>query len=141
MGCLKTGEWFRESWPKFILENKKVRGIQYGRKLTLLEGFTSLQAAYTWAKQGQEQGGRSLNCDNIGFYWAFRNGSSKDDMVYTISKALNALADGLGIVIQVSLPKKENWAGGPGGGPFEQGRIKASGVPMATGSPLVREAK
>ena len=43
----------------------------------------------------------SINCDNIGFYWAYRNGTSRDEMVWTISKALNDLADGLGIVIQV----------------------------------------
>ena len=77
------------------------------------------------------------NCDNIGFAWAYKNGSSKDELVYTVVKALNNLADGLGIVIQVSLPKKENWAGGPGGGPFEQGRIKASGIIVATRSPVV----
>ena len=35
--CLETGEWRRQTWPKFILNNKKVRGIKYGRKLTLLE--------------------------------------------------------------------------------------------------------
>ena len=43
----------------------------------------------------------SINCDNIGFYWAYRNGTSRDELVYTIAKALNDLADGLGIVIQV----------------------------------------
>ena len=43
----------------------------------------------------------SINCDNIGFYWAYRNGTSRDELVWTISKALNDLADGLGIVIQV----------------------------------------
>ena len=43
----------------------------------------------------------SINCDNIGFYWAYRNGTSQDELVYTIAKALNDLADGLGIVIQV----------------------------------------
>ena len=99
--CLKTGEWKRKAWPKFILTNKKIKGINYGRKLTLLEGYTSLQAAYLWARQGQEQGGMSINCDNIGFYWAYRNGTSRDELVYTIAKALNDLADGLGIVIQV----------------------------------------
>ena len=99
--CLETGEWKRKAWPKFILTNKKVRGIKYGRKLTLLEGYTSLQAAYSWAIKGQEQGGMSINCDNIGFYWAYRNGNSRDELVYTIAKALNDLADGLGIVIQV----------------------------------------
>ena len=109
--CLRTGEWNRESWPKFILDNKMVRGIQYGRKLTLLEGFTSLQAAYTWARQGQEQGGISLNCDNIGFYWAFRNGSSRDELVYTISKAINDLADGLGIVIRVFYQRRRTELG------------------------------
>ena len=48
--CLETGEWRRQTWPKFILNNNKVRGIKYGRKLTLLEGYTSLQAAYLWAR-------------------------------------------------------------------------------------------
>ena len=42
--CLKSGEWMRGTWPKLILTNKKVRGIQFGRKLTLLEGYATLQA-------------------------------------------------------------------------------------------------
>ena len=99
--CLETKEWRRRTWPKFILNNIKIKGIQYGRKLTMLEGFTSLQAAYSWAKQGQRQGGMSINCDNIGFYWAYKNGSSRDEYVWTLAKALNDLADGLGIKIQV----------------------------------------
>ena len=109
--CLETGEWRRQTWPKFILNNKKVRGIKYGRKLTLLEGYTSLQAAYLWARQGQEQGGMSINCDNIGFYWAYRNGNSRDELVYTIAKALNDLADGLGIVIQVFYQRRRTELG------------------------------
>ena len=76
-----------------------------------MEGFTSLQAAYTWARQGQEQGGISLNCDNIGFYWAFRNGSSRDELVYTILKAINDLADGLGIVIRVFYQRRRTELG------------------------------
>ena len=99
--CLRSGEWMRGTWPKFISTNKKVRGIQFGRKLTLLEGYATLQAAYTWALQGQEQGGMCLNCDNLGFTWAFYNGNSRDELVYTLAKALNDLAYGLGIVIQV----------------------------------------
>jgi hypothetical protein len=54
-----------------------VRGIKYGRKLTLRERFTSLQAAYTWARQGQEQGGISLNCDNLGFYGHIETGAAE----------------------------------------------------------------
>ena len=79
----------RGTWPKFILSNKKVRGIKYGRKLTLLEGYATLQAAYTWAMQGQEQGEMCLNCDNLGFTWAFYNGNSRDELVYILAKALN----------------------------------------------------
>ena len=26
--CLRTGEWSRESWPKFILNNVRVRGVK-----------------------------------------------------------------------------------------------------------------
>ena len=88
-----------------------IGGIKYGRKLTLLEGFTSLQAAYTWARQGQEQGGISLNCDNLGFYWAYRNGSSRDELVYTILKPLNDLAEGLGIVIKVFYQRRRTELG------------------------------
>ena len=88
-----------------------VRGIKYGRKLTLRERFTSLQAAYTWARQGQEQGGISLNCDNLGFYWAYRNGSSRDELVYTILKPLNDLAEGLGIVIKVFYQRRRTELG------------------------------
>ena len=42
-----------------------------------------------------------MNCDNIGFTWAFYNGDSKDELVYTPANALSDMADGLGIVIQV----------------------------------------
>ena len=42
-----------------------------------------------------------MNCDNLGFTWAFYKGSSKNELVYTVAKALNNLTDGLGIVVQV----------------------------------------
>jgi hypothetical protein len=48
-----------------------------------------------------EQGGMCLNCDNLEFALAFYNGSIKDELVYTVAKALNDLADGLGIAVQV----------------------------------------
>ena len=42
--CVKTGQWLRGTWPRFILGNKRKRGIQYGRKLSLLEGFVTVQS-------------------------------------------------------------------------------------------------
>ena len=108
---MKSGEWLRGTWPKIILSHQKVRGIKYGRKLSLLEGYATLQAAFTWAMQGQEQGGMCMNCDNIGFTWAFYNGNSKDELVYTLAKALSDMADGLGIVIQVFYQRRRSELG------------------------------
>ena len=42
-----------------------------------------------------------MSCDNMGFVWAYFNGNSKDELVYTLAKGLHDLAEGLGIQIQV----------------------------------------
>ena len=92
-------KWVKKPYEADERKGDKVRGIKYGRKLSLLEGYATLQAAFTWDMQGQEQGGMCLNCDNLGFTWAF----------YTLAKALNDLAYGLGIVIQVYYQNGSRW--------------------------------
>ena len=52
--------------PRFIFNDEPKNGIRYGRKLSLLEGYATVRLAFTWAKEGQEQGGMNCGCDNVG---------------------------------------------------------------------------
>ena len=110
---MKLGQWLRGTWPRFILSNKPKNGVRYGRKLSLLEGFARVQSAFTLAKEGQEQGGMNMGCDNVGLIWAYNTGSSKDELVYTLAKCLNDLAEVLGIPIQFFHQRRRTDFGDP----------------------------
>ena len=91
---LKKGEWARGSWPSYILNNT-------WQRLTFLEGFTGLLAVPLWAAEIQEAGGAALMIDNIGFCYASSSGCSEDEILWTLSKALADLAEGLGVPIKI----------------------------------------
>ena len=40
-------------------------------------------------------------CDNMGFMWAYHSGNSRDEYIWTLSKCLETLAEGLGVPIKV----------------------------------------
>ena len=94
-------EWARGSWPKFIIKNSITHGRKWGRRLTFLEGFACLITVPLWAKEIQQAGGAALMCDNIGFMWAYKNGNSRDEYIWTLSKCLESLSEGLGVPIKV----------------------------------------
>ena len=98
---LEKGEWARGSWPSYILKNTWHTGARWGRRLTFLEGFTGLLAVPLWAAEIQEAGGAALMIDNIGFCYASSSGCSEDEILWTLSKALADLAEGLGVPIRV----------------------------------------
>ena len=98
---LEKGEWARGSWPKYILNHTWHKGSRWGKKLTFLEGFTGLLAVPLWAAEIQEAGGVALMIDNIGFCYASESGCSRDEILWTISKAVADLAEGLGVPIRV----------------------------------------
>ena len=94
-------EWARGSWPKFIIKNTLTHGRRWGRSLTFLEGFACLITVPLWAKEIQQAGGAALMCDNMGFVWANHSGNSRDEYIWTLSKCLDTLAEGLGVPIKV----------------------------------------
>ena len=96
-----SGEWARGSWPMFILKNKYVRGQRWGRRLSLLEGFAAVLMVPLWAKDIQRARGAALMCDNIGFMYAHRSGSSTNEYIWTLIKCLADLSEGLGVTIKV----------------------------------------
>ena len=98
---LEKGEWARGSWPSYILNNTWHTGARWGHRLTFLEGFTGLLAVPLWAAEIQEAGGAALMIDNIGFCYASSSGCSEDEILWTLSKALADLAEGLGVPIKV----------------------------------------
>ena len=54
-----------------------------------------------WAPQAQEAGGAAMQVDNLGFVYATESGCSTDEIIYTLSKCLKDVADGLGIQVAV----------------------------------------
>ena len=54
-----------------------------------------------WAAEIQEAGGAALMIDNLGFCYASSSGCSADEIIWTLSKALADLAEGLGVPIKV----------------------------------------
>ena len=94
-------EWARGSWPRFIIKNSITHGQRWGRRLTFLEGFACLITVPLWVKEIQQAGGAALMCDNIGFMWAYKNGNSRDEYIWTLSKCLESLSEGLGVPIKV----------------------------------------
>ena len=53
-----------------------------------------------WAEGIQAAGGAALLCDNMGFMWAYKNGSSREEHVWTIAKCLCSISQGLGVPIK-----------------------------------------
>ena len=98
---LLKGEWARGSWPKYILDNCEFLGARWGHRLTFLEGFAGVLAVPLWAAEIQEAGGAALMIDNLGFCYASSSGCSADEIIWTLSKALADLAEGLGVPIKV----------------------------------------
>ena len=98
---LNAMEWARGSWPAYILENSVHLGAQWGRRLSFLEGFTGVIAVPLWASEIQEAGGAALMIDNLGFCYANQSGCSTDEIIWTLSKCLATLAEGLGVQIKV----------------------------------------
>ena len=98
---LLRGEWARGTWPSYILSNTWFRGARWGHRLTFLEGFSGVLAVPLWAAEIQEAGGAALMIDNLGFVYASTSGCSADEIIWTLSKALADLAEGLGVPIKV----------------------------------------
>ena len=98
---LQKGEWARGTWPRYILSNTMFRGARWGHRLTFLEGFSGLLAVPLWAAEIQEAGGAARMIDNLGFVYASTSGCSADEIIWTLSKALADLAEGLGVPIKV----------------------------------------
>jgi hypothetical protein len=98
---LKTMEWARGSWPAYILGNTIHMGAKWGHRLSFLEGFTGVLAVPLWAGEIQEAGGAALMIDNIGFCYAHESGCSTDEVIWTLSKCLASLSEGLGVQVRV----------------------------------------
>ena len=56
-------------------------------------------------------GGAALMCDNMGFMWANHSGNSRDEYIWTLSKCLETLAEGLGFPIKVFHKRRRTWLG------------------------------
>ena len=102
-GCCypKKMEYVRGVWPKFIHENTIRNGRQYGRSLTLLEGFGGLGGVPVWVEEIVEAGAVALYIDNSGFVWAHTKGSSRDDYIYTLAKCLQDFCTGVGVLVKI----------------------------------------
>ena len=98
---LTAGEWARGSWPDYIIDNRWHHTRRWGRQLSFLEGFTGTLAIPLWAKEIQQAGGAALMIDNLGFVYANNAGCSSDEYLWTLSKCVATLAEGLGVQIKV----------------------------------------
>ena len=107
----KAGEWARGTWPAYILNNSTHLGRRWGRKLSFLEGFAAVLAVPLWAERIQAAGGAALMCDNMGFMWAYKNGSSSEELVWTLAKCLSSISQGLGVPVKVFHTRRRTYLG------------------------------
>ena len=70
----------------YIIRHSLFKGDRWGKKLTLLEGFAAAAMLMFWAREAQLRGAEALMVDNIGFCFASQNGSSRDEMIWTVAK-------------------------------------------------------
>ena len=66
-----------------------------------MDGFTGVLAVPLWAAEIQEAGSAALMIDNLGFCFTSTSGCNVDEIIWTLSKALADLAEGLGVPINV----------------------------------------
>ena len=93
--------WTQWQWPKWIREGKESKlGVTFGHKLTTLEGLAGLAQVSVSHKELRGRPAR-LWCDNQGFVYAYRAGTSTCLYAATIAEALATVAKGLGIQLQV----------------------------------------
>ena len=110
-GFCPPSSWFYMPWPKLIRENREnSEGTKFKSKLCSLEGFAALLGLVTNAAQVRNWEA-SIFCDNAGFVTAYRKHHSRCEYSYTIAKALNDVAEGLGCKANVVKTKR---CSGPG---------------------------
>jgi hypothetical protein len=73
-------------WPDYILKNDLRNGRKLGRALSILDGYGGAQAVPAWMEDIVEAGALALYVDNSGFVYAYTNGCSKDEWIYTLAK-------------------------------------------------------
>ena len=90
-----TGHWSRYRWPGTYSWR-----YQFGQCLSLLEGI-GVMLALLLSVHVFGCCPVSVPCDNKGFCDIFKKGSSSNPIIWTIAKAVNDVADGLGIQFDV----------------------------------------
>ena len=72
---------------------------------------TAVLAVPLWAERIQAAGGAALMCDNMGFMWAYKNGSSSEELVWTLAKCLSSISQGLGVPVKVFHTRRRTYLG------------------------------
>ena len=97
----ETGHWYTMVWPRWIQEGRASSlGVTMNSKLTTLEGLAAL---FLLVAEPRLVRMRSVCIwtDNQGLYYAFAKKGSRCPYAYTVAKALQAVATGLDILLEV----------------------------------------
>ena len=97
----ETGHWYTMVWPRWMQEGRQNSlGVVMTSKLTTLEGVAAL---FLLVAEPRKVRMRSvcLWTDNQGLYYAFARKSSRCPYAYTVAKALQAVATGLDVLLEV----------------------------------------
>jgi hypothetical protein len=70
----------------YILKNSVWNGENWGRRLSILEGYGGAQTIPVWLDDIVEAGAVGIMVDNSGFVCAQARGCSKDEFFYTLAK-------------------------------------------------------
>ena len=100
-GFCPPHHWFYVPWPRVIRENRQNSlSVRLAHKLSCLEAFGSL-VGLTIVPDIARNAEIKLVNDNSGFVDAFRKKHSSCPYLYTVIKAINDVAEGLGCTVSV----------------------------------------
>ena len=97
----ETGHWYTMVWPSWIQEGRQNSlGVVMTNKLTTLEGVAALFLLVAEPRMVRMRS-VCLWTDNQGLYYAFAKKSSRCPYAYTVARALQAVATGLDVLLEV----------------------------------------
>ena len=100
------GSWSYMPWPELIRSNRpNSDGMKFAHKMCSLEGLAVLVGLVSIPDRVRNKEVHIL-CDNAAFVAAFRKKHSSCSYAYTVAKAINDVAEGLGAVAKVIKTKR-----------------------------------
>ena len=99
--CLPQPVYFHYAWPSYVqMDTPNKEGIRFSRKMTFLESAAMLGGVLA-APVSIACHHVRLITDNLGCYWGWLKGHSRDEYAYSVIKAIHDVCAGLGVTLVV----------------------------------------